>query len=172
MPELPPVPEVPEEPPDFLVGFLRSLVRVPPSISYSLLSGPYCASPAERKRRFISLSSDFLILQLVLVFINFSQLLVVAVETGADRANLRGVNFFGQVSAEIWFGVDCLEAGEPFAAASRTADLRFIRAIRHLLEERLEPSGGEIKPGCGSFEVSDGRSIFSLPVNARDFAFN
>lgn len=38
----------------FFVGRLRSLWRVPPSWSYSLLSGPYLASPADSMRRFFS----------------------------------------------------------------------------------------------------------------------
>src|SRR5712692_2849940 len=44
-------------PPGLRAGFLRSLVRVPPTISYSLLSGPNCASTALSTRRFRSCSS-------------------------------------------------------------------------------------------------------------------
>jgi hypothetical protein len=52
--------------PDPLGDFFRSLVRVPPHNSYSLLSGPYCASTAESIRLFSSRKVFFVCLQIVL----------------------------------------------------------------------------------------------------------
>ncbi len=91
------------------VGRFRSLVRVPPACSYSLLSGPYCASTAESMRLFLSRREFSDASRLFCISSSPRQLFVVGIEAGAERCDFLLEGRQRKRRAKVWSRSDCFE---------------------------------------------------------------
>ncbi len=161
-----PPPAFPEPPvsPPLGVRFLRSLVRVPPSASYSLLSAPYCPSPAESKRRHKSFAVSFYSVQLR---IRLREHLVIAAETSLQRISFSFNDLLRELGTEIGIGFDGFEAGEPGDIPIKPGDTYVfkihpgqIAAWEKSVREGKHPGATKLKIKLESLSFGDGTGYF------------